>query len=968
MNTGVKLPPIPAGADLVTAINDRLRRIEDLISGAATPAKPTTPPHGAGGGGLPTPTPGSSPTAPNVLASSSTYALTQVGTVPYFRPTGTSLTLPTTDANYSHLMKITIWLLDGAAPVGVAAQIDAPFSPDSLHNITWSGNLFSQLTIAKAYTLRFDCSREDGSVTPGAWTETLNVPAAIPLAPPITISGLPVGSEVGPTSIDLTNQLQHTLIRVTGTVSASAGNQLFSVWRSIDNGINFVGIATYSFSGTSFTTASVGDIDSLSPLTTSNWKVAVAIGYVPLIEGVSFPLANLPSNAVVSASFSVAGYPAPSASGASSLSFSNPVYVGINSLGAPYWKAVLTGNIAGAADPAAWVYSITVECVDVNGNSDPNLDLNTSVSTGICNTTTNTVTFVSGERFVPSLHSGTGLTITVNGRTYNPTSYVNSGHLTVVGVTAGLTNVPFSFTGGEKIFGEFVNSGTTIAPTANSSTLLIGNYNPTGSIYTYLRFKCYATNRAVTENPGWKDPTAVLQTTAWNGASSQTVSFGPNPGGSSGAFPVTNPGFETGDLSGWIQNNATAGHLASVVGSGTTAPHSGIYSAQCVGTTSGLTQTFQCLPGAIVTSSCWVKTDGVAADVFVMEMTFFAGVSTIGVVATTTLAATAAWTQFNNFGVSPAGATSVKFAFHRNTPAAGSWFLDDVTVGISGSGVSIAPGGFTQAGSGNQATSILLDWDFGLSTVGSIPSGGNSWLSYLNALIKNDNSGAGNYVRLTNAAAEVMQTRTISPGQAYYFSAQVRSNNVGAPHSVTLYVTWKDGYGNTISGPTAIATNSGFISAWTLGLIGWATAPAASNVAFVEVVVNNSETSTGYWDVGQIVMQPTMNQNSGSQTQSNVPTSGFSGSTIISGVKGAQSVALDPYSYYFLNAVFSAFLTTNGGVSFSLNKNTAPLGTFAIGIDASGNLIIQVQDAGGAITAGFTGAVAGRSAIHGIVV
>src|SRR5262249_15506191 len=153
------------------------------------------------------------------VASSSTYTLTQVGTVPYFRPTGTTLTLPTSDVNYSHLMKIKVWLLDAGAPVSAVAELSAPWSPDGSHNITWPGNLVAQSSIGKNYTLRFDCLNEIGTITAGAHTETLSVPAAVPLSPPVTLVGLPSGSEVGPVTTDLRDQLQHTRIRVTATIS-----------------------------------------------------------------------------------------------------------------------------------------------------------------------------------------------------------------------------------------------------------------------------------------------------------------------------------------------------------------------------------------------------------------------------------------------------------------------------------------------------------------------------------------------------------------------------------------------------------------------------------------------------------------------------------------------------------------------------------------------------------------------------
>ena len=683
---------------------------------------------------------GAAPSAPNVTASSSTYTLTQVGTIPYFIPIGTTLTLPTGDPHYADLISITVQLLDGTSPVGVVAKINSPYTPDGSHNITWNGNQFPQSSIAKSYTLRFDCTNEDGVVSAGAHAETLAIPAANPLSPPVTLIGLPVGSEVGPVTIDLTNQLTHTRIRVTGTVATNTGNQVFGVWRSMDNGITFVGIGTFPFSGTTFSTATLGDIDSLTPGVSSSWKVAVAIGYAP-IGGVSIPVANLPSNAVVSNSFTVAGIAAPIATGASGLAWSTPVYMGINSIGAPCWRSNLQGTLPGNLDPANWFTAITVECVDASGNSDPGGDLNTVPAVGTVSTLGTICLWQSGERFNPSLTQA-NLGITINGVHYAVAAYVNSATLTLATSAGTQVGVPYTTSGGERLYGEFVNgTGGLIRAIGGSSFTLDGNYNPAGSIYTYIRSRAWAVSRNATVTPGWKDPGAVLQTTGWGSTDHQTFAFGPAPTGTlrmdmanpstlgqnlavdaSGKPVVPNPldgelilngGFDYG-LQYWSPDTGNLANISVVANAGAKSPPNCLR----MQTSAPYVQCeIEAKAGQTVHLFMWVSAEsgstGNAAKIAITA--FDASWTSLGsAVSATTACSSAAWTQVTvDYGPIPDG-TSHVLVLVQSFSTTGATLIDSVSCRrqVSTGAGTLPDGNGGVQSAATDATNLIADGTF----------------------------------------------------------------------------------------------------------------------------------------------------------------------------------------------------------------------------------------------------------------
>jgi len=784
-----------------------------------------------------------------------------------------------------------------------------------------------------------------------------------------------VGNEVGPVTIDLTNQLPHTKIRVSGTTNVAVpANSQVTIFLSSDDGTNYTAINSFAATSTWFSTLDFGDIDILVPSGQSNYRAAAVLNYSGFQGGQILSSLNLPTGTVVSERFIVQGIGSPSPTGVTGLQWSTPVYAGYNSVGAPYWKSNLVGNLPGLSDPNSWFFSVTVECVDANGNSDPGPDLNTIPFSGTCIVQNQFVIYQSGERFNPSL-TDANLGIRIDGYDYVVTAYISSEVLIIASPPTS-SFIPKSFTckGGERIFGEFTNSGGTFQALAGFSTTLLGNYNPNGSSYTYIRSKCYATNRNVTLAPGWKDLSSIRQTQAFNGTSQQIFQFGSTPQGTSGNFPVINPGFEEG-LHGW--SKVTATNTSAAVGVNTTSPHSGSFCMQLgQNTSSGVSQVFNVTTGQIIQVSVWMKTASSPSDNASIVFLFLdANSAAIGSQLVNNFADPGTtWTQKLAYATVPSGAKTVRVRFQRNTYAGGDWFIDDVAITWT-QGNNQTIGGISTGGSNNPSTSILNDWDFSMSQLGTIAQiGGNqSWAIYGTAEVKNDNAGVGNYVRLTNASAQILQSRTITAGQAFYFSIQVRSSNTAATHSVTYYVSWFDATGTIIGSKTAIGTASGYISAWTQGPATWITAPTNASVALVSIEVSPSETAGGYWDIGKVIVQRTTNQTDGTQTNSQVPVAGGGGSsTALKSQYGTSYMSLSWDSIYFIRSTLqqaNLMTTSGGGSQLDLVANAGvATGFITLAIDNTGQPYVTIQVSGGAPQAGYTGAVAGRNAVCGIVV
>jgi hypothetical protein len=187
------------------------------------------------------------------------------------------------------------------------------------------------------------------------------------------------------------------------------------------------------------------------------------------------------------------------------------------------------------------------------------------------------------------------------------------------------------------------------------------------------------------------------------------------------------------------------------------------------------------------------------------------------------------------------------------------------------------PGGANQGTSQNtnQGASILTDWSFEFSAAGLVAGG--TVTGYLNPrwsttystgsiAVNNGGGNSGsNYVRLTGPSSQISQNFAVQPGQPIYVQVYLRSNNPGGTHSVTVTVYWYDSSGALISS-SVIGSVSGYVSSWTLGPSGAASAPAGAASAGIAISNSASETSSGYWDVDDVFVQPVPNQTSSGQT------------------------------------------------------------------------------------------------------
>jgi hypothetical protein len=144
---------------------------------------------------------------------------------------------------------------------------------------------------------------------------------------------------------------------------------------------------------------------------------------------------------------------------------------------------------------------------------------------------------------------------------------------------------------------------------------------------------------------------------------------------------VTNPGFETGNFTGWTQG----GNLGFTGVTGGIYAHTGSFGAFLgpVGSTGSLTQLLSTLAGQNYTFSYWLRHDGGTPNSF---QAFWDGV------AMQTLAnqPSLAYTQYSFSVVASSAITPVSFVYQQN-PA--YWGLDDVSVTASASLTPEMPGG-----------------------------------------------------------------------------------------------------------------------------------------------------------------------------------------------------------------------------------------------------------------------------------
>jgi len=145
---------------------------------------------------------------------------------------------------------------------------------------------------------------------------------------------------------------------------------------------------------------------------------------------------------------------------------------------------------------------------------------------------------------------------------------------------------------------------------------------------------------------------------------------------------ITNPGFETGDFTGWTQSGNTANTF--VVGTLSIAPHSGNFQAALGNVTTGfLSQMLALAVGTTYTVDFWLANNVPGINSFAASLGGVTGFSV-------TNAGASGYAEHTFNFTYTGGSTQLLFTF-LNAP--GSWFLDDVSV--TPTGVGVPDGGTT---------------------------------------------------------------------------------------------------------------------------------------------------------------------------------------------------------------------------------------------------------------------------------
>lgn len=140
---------------------------------------------------------------------------------------------------------------------------------------------------------------------------------------------------------------------------------------------------------------------------------------------------------------------------------------------------------------------------------------------------------------------------------------------------------------------------------------------------------------------------------------------------SAAPLPINNPGFETGNFTGWNQwGDYAAGNFMD-----SDDPHTGSWDAEFEASDaeSGITQDFDTVIGATYTISFWLN-GGQAGDTSgdqIISMSFGSGEETL------TDQPYAVWTPYSFTGTATAAVTTLSLGF-QNNPA--HYYLDDVSV------------------------------------------------------------------------------------------------------------------------------------------------------------------------------------------------------------------------------------------------------------------------------------------------
>ena len=278
--------------------------------------------------------------------------------------------------------------------------------------------------------------------------------------------------------------------------------------------------------------------------------------------------------------------------------------------------------------------------------------------------------------------------------------------------------------------------------------------------------------------------TAVLGALALGAAAAVAL-----PGTAQAANLLTNPGFESGSLSGWSCTGGLGSVVSSPVHSGTKA----LSGAASASDTAQCTQTVAVQPNTAYTLSGWVR----GAYVY------------LGVTggASTWTPSASGWSQLSVSFTTGAGQTSAQIFLH-GWYGQGTYYADDVSLDGPGGGgggdtqAPTAPGGL--ASTGRTSSSVSLSWNASTDNVGVTGYDVYSGSSVVA-------SATGTSATVTGLAASTAYTFTVKARDA-----AGNTSAASAPVSVT---TTAGGGGGT-----------GFKQAAPYLYLGWGEPPSATSV------------------------------------------------------------------------------------------------------------------------------------------
>lgn len=310
------------------------------------------------GGGAPSP----APAASNVSSASVTVALGMWANASAFGFSG-SITLPTSDPDYHRPAFVHVVV---ALPDGSTDEV-CPSLPAG--TTTFRGPIkYLQDGTFHTLVLRFLCENEDGVITPSPCSVSVDVDGS-------AVTAVTAPREVPNTlSADPVTRLVSTTIGGTPVLANNQVPQNVSYWISQDDGATFVWIGWDKIE-------SVGqEIQTrrVTPVTTQQWKLAMAAGAIPGDPTVFIPASALPAGAVVSTSFTVTGLSVPSATLLGVLIVAAPdntedpkwPYNSITPDGTQFFSIPqVTVDTSGAVgDPNAFFLRVTAQDCDANHN------------------------------------------------------------------------------------------------------------------------------------------------------------------------------------------------------------------------------------------------------------------------------------------------------------------------------------------------------------------------------------------------------------------------------------------------------------------------------------------------------------------------------------------------------------------------------------------------------------------------